>query len=116
QSMVGAGAAKTVSSMMGAQKYGSSLIATIIGLVALLFGAGGVFGALQDSLNTIWEVKSKPGAGIGALLRARFLSFTMVLGTGFLLLVSMALTTFLTAVTGSLGNKLPISEALAHLL
>src|SRR5438105_6542172 len=108
QSMVGGGASKTLSSMMAAQKHGTSVIATIVGLVALLFGAGGVFGALQDSLNTIWEVKSKPGAGIWAMLRARFLSFSMVLGTGFLLLVSMALTTFLSAVTGSVGNKLPL--------
>jgi membrane protein len=114
--MIGPSGANTISSMMAAQKHGTSLIATIVGLVALLFGAGGVFGALQDSLNTIWEVKSKPGAGIWAILRARFLSFSMVLGIGFLLLVSMALTTFLTAVTGSLGSQLPISEVLAHAL
>jgi len=112
--MVGASGANTISSMMAAQTYGASLIATIVGVVALLFGAGGVFGALQDSLNTIWEVKSKPGAGIWAMLGARFLSLTMVLGTGFLLLVSMALTTFLNAVTGPLGSMLPISAALAH--
>lgn len=114
QQMMGASGANTISSMMAAQTYGGSLIATIVGLVALLFGAGGVFGALQDSLNTIWEVKSKPGAGIWAMLRARFLSLTMVLGTGFLLLVSMALTTFLNAMTGSLGGMLPIPGALAH--
>src|SRR5882757_5325548 len=116
QSMLGENSAKTLGSMMSAQKHGTSLITTIIGIVVLLFGAAGVFGQLQDALNTIWEVKSKPGAGIWGFIRSRFLSFSMVLGVGFLLLVSLALTTFLSAVTGSLGSKLPISEALAHIL
>lgn len=116
KSTLGPDSAKMIESMMSAQKHGSSLIATIVGLAALLFGAGGVFGQLQDALNTIWEVKTKPGAGIWGLLRNRFLSFSMVLGIGFLLLVSMALTTFLTAVSGSIGNLLPISEALIHIL
>lgn len=114
ESMLGKSSAGTVESMMAAQKYGTSLITTIVGVVALLVGAGGVFGQLQDSLNTIWEVKSKPGTGMWGFIRNRFLSFTMVLGTGFLLLVSMALTTFLTAVSGSIGSRLPISEALVH--
>jgi membrane protein len=116
QSMLGENSAKTLGSMMSAQKHGSSLITTIIGIVVLLFGAAGVFGQLQDALNTIWEVKSKPGTGIWGFIRNRFLSFSMVLGVGFLLLISLALTTFLSAVTGSLGSKLPISEALAHIL
>ena len=102
--------------MMAAQKHGSSLLTTLIGIAALLIGAGGVFGQLQDSLNTIWEVKPNPRAGIWGFIRTRFLSFSMVLGMGFLLLVSMALTTFLTAVTSSLGRMLPISATLAQVL
>src|SRR5207247_6974382 len=89
-------------------------ITTILGIVALVFGAAGVFGQLQDALNTIWEVKAKPGRGIWGFIRDRFLSLAMVLGIGFLLLISMALTTFLTAVTGSLGDRLPLSESVAH--
>jgi membrane protein len=116
QSLLGQNSAKTIESMMSAQKHGTSLIATIVGIAALLIGAGGVFGQLQDSLNTIWEVKTKPGAGIWGLIRNRFLSFTMVLGIGFLLLVSMVLTTFLTAVAGTIGRMLPISEVLIHIL
>jgi membrane protein len=116
ESMLGQKAAGTVESMMAAQKYGTSLITTVVGVVALLVGAGGVFGQLQDSLNTIWEVKAKPGTGIWGFVRNRFLSFTMVLGTGFLLLISMALTTFLTAVSDSLGSKLPVSAAVVHVL
>jgi membrane protein len=114
KSMLGPESAKMLASMMSAQKHGSSLVTTIVGIVALLVGAGGVFGQLQDSLNTIWEVKPKPGTGVWNFIRSRFLSFSMVLGVGFLLLVSMALTTFLSAITGSLGSGLP--EVLAHAL
>jgi membrane protein len=116
QSMLGPGAAKMVESMMAAQRKGTSLITTIIGLVALLFGAAGVFGQLQDSLNTIWEIKSKPGAGMWNLIRNRFFSFSMVLGIGFLLLVSMALSTALSAMTGELNAKMPAGGFIAHAL
>ena len=105
QGMLGERSAKTVESMMSAQKQGTSLITTIVGVVVLLFGAAGVFGQLQDSLNTIWEVKPKPGAGIWNTLRNRFLSFSMVLGVGFLLLVSMALSTALSALTSHFGHS-----------
>ena len=50
-----------------------SLVATIIGILLVLFGASGVFGQLQDALNTIWGVKAKPGRGIWGFLRSRFL-------------------------------------------
>src|SRR6186997_756207 len=65
------------------------LLATMIGILLALFGASGVFGQLQDALNTIWGVKAKPGAGILGFLRLRFLSFAMVGGVCFLLLVSL---------------------------
>ena len=61
-------------------------IATLIGVALALFGASGVFGQLQDALNTIWGVKAKPGQGIWGFLRARFVSFAMVGGLCFLLL------------------------------
>jgi membrane protein len=114
RAMLGENSAKMVESMMSAQKQGGGLITTIIGLVALLFGAAGVFGQLQDALNTIWGVKSKPGKGLLGLIRARFLSLSMVLGIGFLLLVSMAVSTALSALTKSMGSGLP--QVLAHAL
>lgn len=67
------------------------LLATMIGILLALFGASGVFGQLQDALNTIWGVKAKPGAGLLGFLRLRFLSFAMVGGVCFLLLVSLTL-------------------------
>ena len=74
-----------------ASQPGKSMIATIIGVALALFGASGVFGQLQDALNTIWGVKAKPGTGIWGFLRARFLSFAMVAGICFLLLVSLTI-------------------------
>jgi membrane protein len=65
------------------------ILATAIGIMVGVFGASGVFGQLQDALNTIWEVKPKPEGGIWAFVRARFLSFAMVGGICFLLLVSL---------------------------
>jgi len=116
ESIVGENSARTVVCMMSAQKRGAGFVTTIVGLLMLLVGAAGVFGQLQDSLNVIWGVKAQPGLRVWDLIRARLLSLSMVLGIGFLLLVSMILTTFLAALSGSLGSKLGISEALLHIL
>jgi len=77
----------------------AGMLATILGLIALIFGASGVFVELQDSLNIIWKVKKKAGRGVWGTIRDRFLSFTMVLGIGFLLLVSLALSAALEALS-----------------
>lgn len=90
-----------------ARQPNQSAIATVIGLVTLLLGAGGVFGQLQDALNTAWDVEPKPTNGIIALLKARFLSFAMVLGVGFLLLVSLVLTAVLASITGVFSEAVP---------
>jgi membrane protein len=116
QGMLGENSAKTVDSMMAARSHASSLITTIIGIVALLFGAAGVFGQLQDALNTIWEVKTKPGAGVWELIRKRFLSLSMVLGVGFLLLVSLALSTALAGFSHMLNEKFPMGALIGHLV
>ncbi|MFN8498322.1 MAG: YihY/virulence factor BrkB family protein [Anaerolineae bacterium] len=112
--LVGEQGAEGIQAMVaGASRQPSGgIIATIIGLVALLFGASGVFGALQDSLNTMWEVQPKPGRGILGMIKDRFFSFSMVLGTGFLLLVSLIISAGLSAVGAWLGNALPGGEAL----
>jgi membrane protein len=86
---------------------GKGLLATIIGVLLALFGASGVFGQLQDALNTIWGVKAKPGAGIWGFLRVRFLSFSMVGGVCFLLLVSLTLESVLKAFSHYVQAALP---------
>ena len=84
-----------------------TLLATIIGILLALFGASGVFGQLQDALNTIWGVKAKPGRGIWGVLRSRFLSFAMVGGVCFLLLVSLTLEIVLKGFSHYIQGVLP---------
>lgn len=84
-----------------------SILATVIGVVLALFGASGVFGQLQDALNTVWGVKAKPGAGIWGFLRSRFLSFAMVGGVCFLLLVSLTLESLLKGFSHYVQSVLP---------
>ena len=84
-----------------------SVLATIIGVLLALFGASGVFGQLQDALNTVWGVKAKPGAGIWGFLRSRFLSFAMVGGICFLLLVSLTLESLLKGFSHYVQSVLP---------
>jgi len=90
-----------------ASQPGKGLIATVIGVVLALFGASGVFGQLQDALNTIWGVKAKPGGGIWGFLRSRFLSFAMVGGVCFLLLVSLTLESLLKGFSHYVQSLLP---------
>ncbi len=90
-----------------ASQPGKSTIATIIGIALALFGATGVFGQLQDALNTIWGVKAKPAQGIFGFLRARFLSFAMVAGICFLLLVSLAIEALLKGFSHYVQSMLP---------
>jgi len=90
-----------------ASQSNKSLLATVIGIVLALFGASGVFGQLQDALNTIWGVKAKPGRGIWGFLCSRFLSFAMVGGVCFLLLVSLTLESLLKGFSHYIQGVLP---------
>jgi membrane protein len=114
--MIGQDSAKTVQEMIQAsnEKPKTGMLSTVIGFVALLFGAGGVVGQLQTSLNRIWEVKPKPGQGIWGFLRQRFFSFAMVLAIGFLLLVSLVVTAVLSSFTGMLSSFLGDATFVAH--
>jgi membrane protein len=96
-----------------ASQPGKSSIAMIIGVALALFGASGVFGQLQDALNTIWGVKAKPGTGIWGFLRSRFLSFAMVGGVCFLLLVSLTLESLLKGFSHYVQSVLPGGLAVA---
>jgi membrane protein len=87
--------------------------ATVIGLTLALFGATGVFGQLQDALNTIWGVKPRPGVGIWGFLRSRFLSFAMLGGVCFLLLVSLVIEALLKAFSHYIQGALPGGLAIA---
>lgn len=100
---------RLISTMIeNANHKGSGVMATVIGTATLLMGAGGLFGQLQDALNTIWGVAPKPGLGFMATVKTRFLSFSMVLVTGFLLLVSLALSALLQALSTYMNDVLPV--------
>ena len=90
-----------------ASQPNKGVLATSIGILLALFGASGVFGQLQDALNTIWGVKTKPGVGIMGFIRSRFLSFAMVAGVCFLLLVSLVLESLLKSISHYLQAMLP---------
>ena len=96
-----------------AAKPGTNTLATIFGIALALFGATGVFGQLQDALNTIWGVKAKPGGGIGSFLRARFISFAMLGGVYFLLLVSLTIEAVLKGFSHYVQAALPGGLAIA---
>ena len=98
--LIGEDSAQGIQAMITAatkeQRVG--VVSSMLGVVALLFGATGVFVELKDSMNTIWGVKLKPGMGIWGLLKDRALSFAMVLSIGVLLLISLCLSTLLSAI------------------
>jgi membrane protein len=80
------------------------VVATIIAFVVLLVGATGAFIELQDSLNTVWQVTPKPGRGIKGFVKDRLTSFGVVVGVGFLLLVSLVISAALTALNTYLSS------------
>ncbi len=99
-----------------AEKHEGGIIATIVGIAALMFGATGVFIQLKDALNTIWEVEPKPGAGIWGFVRDRILSFAMVLTIGFLLLVLLVVSAALHAMQEYLNHLLPMPGWVAQII
>lgn len=95
-------------------KPSSGVVAAILGFVTLLFGASGVFGQLQTSLNTIWGVAPKPGRGLLGIVQDRILSFGFVLALGFLLLVSLLLTAAIAFVGEWFGGMAPGVDTFAQ--
>ncbi|MEO7112023.1 MAG: YihY/virulence factor BrkB family protein [Polyangiaceae bacterium] len=116
KNMVGEqGAASINDTILNAHASGHSLIANIIGIVLLLVSASGVFAELKSSLNVIWRVTPKPGS-LWNTLRQRFWSMTVVMGTGFLLLVSLLVDAALSAVGHQLQTSVTGLEVLGHAL
>lgn len=121
QGLVGAEGANFVGDLIeSAGNTAEGTAATIIGIITLLFGALGVFNELHNSLNIIWEVKEEKAEGFWQAVKKaivdRFLSFTMVLGIGFLLLVSLVISAGLSATQELLGRAFPIPEFFLQLL
>ncbi|HET6423597.1 MAG TPA: YihY/virulence factor BrkB family protein [Planctomycetaceae bacterium] len=99
-SMIGDQGAEAIQAMLqNANHPENGTFATVFSVVMLLFGASGVFGELQSSLNTIWEVKPKSGRGIWDYVRDRFLSVAMVMGVAFLFVVSLVVSAMLSFIS-----------------
>ncbi len=111
--LVGEQGGQAIQTMIAnAGKHSSGVLATIVGVVTILFGATGVFVQLQTSLDRIWNVEPKPGGGIWGFIKTRILSFGMVLGIGFLLLISLVATTAVSAVGAWATGLLPAAKVL----
>jgi membrane protein len=92
QGLMGADAAKAIQDLLASvNKPSHGIIGTVVGIALLVFGATTVFGELQDALDRIWRAPARKKGGLWSLLRARLLSFGMILGLAFLLMVSLVL-------------------------
>jgi membrane protein len=113
QTLVGPEGRGTVQTLLAAgQKRSSGILATIVGFVILLFGASGVFGELRSALNTIWGAKPESSSGVWGILRKRVFSIGMVFSVGFLLLISLLVSTALAALTTFLRQMMPLPHFL----
>jgi membrane protein len=110
------GAATIEAAVKSANQSGGGTFAAIAGIVTLLLGATTVFGELQSDLDRIWDTPRPEHAGIWGLLRGRLLSFGMVLGIGFLLLVSLVLSAALSALGHFWSGALPGWEVLLQII
>lgn len=98
-----------------ARHLSSGISALAIGIVLLCYGASSVFGELRDSLNLVWGFKTTTGPGVIGVIRSRLASFAMVVGIGFLLLVSLLFSAAIAAAGKFFGGVLPIPEAVLHI-
>src|SRR4030095_10355510 len=117
QDLIGPQSAEVVQDIINnANMPTAGIVSSAVGMVILLLGASGVFGALQEGLNTVWEVAPKPGRVMIGILRDRFLSLTMVLGIGFLLLISLVVSALLSAFGTYLNGVLPLPWFLLNVI
>ena len=115
--LVGENAATAIASTitsLHASEHGFT--ATVISIVLLLMGAAGVFVQLQIAMNHIWGVTPKPGHFVRDFVKQRLMSFAMILGFSFLLLVSLLISSTLAAITGYFQFLLPGAGFFWHIL
>ncbi|MBV9761556.1 MAG: YihY/virulence factor BrkB family protein [Acidobacteriaceae bacterium] len=115
--LIGDRGAETAESLLkSADKPATGTFASIIAFVTLLFGASGVFTELQAALNVMWDAPKKQSSGLMSLIKERLFSFGMVLSVGFLLLVSLLLSSALGFIGHSFGQLLPLPAFVLQIL
>jgi membrane protein len=116
QGMLGASGAELIESMIErASEPASGMLATVISLATMLFGASGVFGQLQGSLNQIWGAEGARRTGVKGQLQRRAASFSMILVMGFLLLVSLALSALISGLHSFIDEYFTVPSELLSL-
>jgi membrane protein len=107
-------AAQVQGTIRNAAMSGAGRVAAIVGMITLIFGATSVFGEIQDSINVIWRLKSKPRKGMGWLkmIINRLLSFSIIICLGFLLLVSLILNSLMDIFIEQLTRVFPDTEVI----
>jgi membrane protein len=120
QALVGMQGARAAQALLeGSRDTTQGIIATAFGVLTLLFGASGVLIELRDALNTIWEVPTPELSGlkkISSFVKERLFSFALVLAVGFLLVVSLAVSTGIAALSTFSASYLPAHELVLHVL
>lgn len=120
QMLVGAQGAKAIEAVLqGSRNTTHGVIATLVGIVTLFFGASGVLIELRDALNTIWEVPTPALAGWGKItgfIKQRLFSFAIVLAIGFLLVVSLAVSAWIAALGELSESIVPGEEILLNVV
>lgn len=115
--LVGADGAKLVEDMVtNAYLSGASWMATVFGIVTLVLGASGVIVELRSALYTLWRIQEKPIGTILGFLRSRFFSLAMIVGLGFLFLVSLIVSAVLAAFGSYLADSVAFLGGLVDFL
>ncbi|THH35578.1 YihY/virulence factor BrkB family protein [Neolewinella litorea] len=108
EGLLGPDAASTLQEIVSnAYSTGDSVLATVIGVATLLFTASTVFATLKMSLNKIWEIEARPTNNIIGFLLTRLLSFSFVIGLGFLLMITLIVNTLVIGFIDQLASMLP---------
>jgi len=117
KNMIGSDGAQMMETIIkGASNTTTSIFATIFSVILLVFGAIGVFVELQESLNMVWGVEPKPGKGLKMFIRNRIISFSMVVATGFLLMVSLVINSAIALLNELMAEVFPSLIPIAFIL
>jgi membrane protein len=106
--LAGSQASAAVAAVQSPAADGTGTLATLLGVVTIIFGTLGVFNQLQDALNAIWRVPPKPLEGWWHFLKGRLFSLATVIVTGFLLLVSLVASAMLSWLGAQTAHRLEL--------
>jgi len=117
RSMAGSEAARVVENMAKqAGKPSAGTLASVVSMITILVGASGVFSELRSALNTMWDIHTDSGSGWRGMLKQRLLSVGIVLGIGFLLVVSLIASAGLAALGKYFTSVLPVPPLILELV